>query len=1087
MKIKVLSKILVLLLTFILIGQSFSEEKKGDEKKGNALQKTNTNDLFDFIAINQIYMLFSNNGNTAHNNAGTGTNGLLWPGGINATVGPIFQDGLIWGGRVGTEIRVGGSTYRQGLQAGPILPDGTTDPSNPKYRIYKLRKGWELLPPGTDRTRYETDYNEWPVEDGAPWVDVDGDGIFTRGVDEPKYVGDETVFFVSNDLDPVRSTFLYGAQPMGLEVQSTFFGFNRTGPLGDMIFKKYKIINKGNNTIRDMVLAQWSDPDLGNAADDYVGCDTLLSLGFVYNGDNNDETGYGTPPPAAGYDFFQGPIIPYDPVQYPIITEKNLPDSAKFDGKWIKGKTNLPLTSFAFYINGSDVYADPDLGLPSGSVQMYNYMNSRLWDGALFIDPNTGLPATYCLSGDPINGTGWYEGPGWTGGPAPDDRRFTMSSGPFTMAPGDTQEVVIAVILARGTDNINSLAQLKETDRAAQIAYDLDFNLVPSPPQPKVTAVPLDRKISFYWEDNAESYDAFDPLLGGKGLEDTTYTFEGYEIYQFSDIAGANPKFLGVFDIENGITEILDIVTIQGQNVLLPTATGTDSKIQRFFEIELDAYSGKPLNNGSPYYIGVVAYGYCPNGSPKVLRTTFAPIEVFPETPQVGTEYTYNNGDLIEVERVSGRSDGIVTASVIDPTKLTGDEYKVFFTQEGSAFTWNLLNVTKNDTIIKNETRFTPLTSDGIDSSKNTFIIDGFIVSVSDPGRSASKVREVSIIKENGIDVNPTSSILPYIPRLGTNCFGVSTTNTTRKWWLTSVLGGVPDIQNLAGTSIGFDNFELRFTGTNNQYYTFSQGLANNQTKSNPVGKDLVPLEFWNIGDPNDPADDKRLYVKVFDLKSASQDKGKKDSLWTATALDFSQLDRDSVAYEDLYFMTPLNNTTYTEPIPNPSGTSTAAAYPIRNLTIMAKSLSLADLPGPGTVIRIATWQPLTLEDEFVFNAIAPKINDANVAKNRLDEISVFPNPYFGANAIETDKYNRFVRFTNLPDQATIRIFSLAGVFIKRIDKDNNSQFVDWDLLNADLLPVSSGIYLAYVEMEGIGTKILKIAIIQETQYIDRL
>ena len=81
------------------------------------------------------------------------------------------------------------------------------------------------------------------------------------------------------------------------------------------------------------------------------------------------------------------------------------------------------------------MYADPDLGLPSGSVQMYNYMNSRLWDGALFIDPNTGLPATYCLSGDPINGTGWYEGPGWAGGPPPDDRRFTMSSGPLPWLP----------------------------------------------------------------------------------------------------------------------------------------------------------------------------------------------------------------------------------------------------------------------------------------------------------------------------------------------------------------------------------------------------------------------------------------------------------------------------------------------------------------------------------------------------------------------------------------------------------------------------------------------------------------------------
>jgi len=749
--------------------------------------------------------------------------------------------------------------------------------------------------------------------------------------------------------------------------------------------------------------------------------------------------------------------------------------------------TNLPLTSFAFYINSNDVYQDPDLGVPAGSVQMYNYMNSRLWDGALFIDPNTNLAATYCLPGDPVNGTGWYEGAGFPGGPPPEDRRFTMSSGPFTMAPGDTQEVVIAVIIARGTNNINSVAVLKETDRAAQIAYDLDFQLVPSPPQPKVTAVPLDRKIAFYWEDNSESYDAFDPLLGGKGYSDTTYTFEGYEIYQFSDIAGADPRLLGVFDIENGIKEVLDVVTVQGQNVLLPTASGTDSKIQRFFEVELDAYSGKPFNNGSPYYIGVVAYGYCPNGSPKVLRTTFAPIQVFPETPQVGTEYTYNNGDLIEVERTNGRSDGLVLVDVIDPTKLTGDQYKVFFTQTGSRFTWNLLNVTKNDTLIKNDTSFTPLNSDGIDLSKNTRVIDGFVLAVSDPGRSASKVREVSIIKENGSDVGSSGNLLPYVPRLGPNCFGVSTTNSDRRWWLASVVGVTSSTQNLAGSSIGFDNFELRFTGTNNQYYTFSQGLANNQTKSNPVGKDLVPLEFWNIGNPNDPADDKRLYVKVFDLKSAALDKGKKDSLWTPTVLDFSQLDKDSIAYEDLYFMTPLNSTTYTEPIPNPSGASTAAAYPIRNLTIMAKSLNASDLPGPGTVIRIATWQPLTLEDEFVFNATAPKINDANVAKNRLDQISVFPNPYFGANSIETDKYNRFVRFTNLPDQATIRIFSLSGVFIQKIEKDNNSQFVDWNLLNSDLIPVSSGIYLAYIEMAGIGTKILKIAIIQETQYIDRL
>jgi hypothetical protein len=1087
MKKNIPIKLFILFLALVFFGATLPEEKKG-----NQTYKTNTNDITEFIAINQILMYFANNGMGSYNPITNGS-GLVWPGGINGTVAAIFEDGLLFGGKVGTETRVGGSTYRYGLAAGPILPGVTSDASNPKYKIYRIRKGWELLPPGPDRDRYESDYNNWPVEDGAPWVDVDGDKIFTRGVDLPESLGDETIWFVMNDLDASRTTFLYGTQPMGLEIQCTIFGFNRTGPLGDMVFKKYKIINKGNNTIRDMILAYWSDPDLGYANDDYSGCDTLLTLGFIYNADNNDETGYGTPPPAAGYDFFQGPVIPYDPARYPIITEKNLPDSAKFDGRWIKGKTNLPLTSFSFYINSDNTYIDPDLGSPSGSIQMYYYMTSRTYDGSPFVDPNTGLEVQYCLSGDPIAGTGWYEGPGWPGGKPAGDRRITMSSGTFTMVPGDTQEVVVGILCARGTDNLNSLKVLKETDRAAQIAYDLDFNLVPAPPQPSITAVGLDQKIVFYWEDNSESYDAFDPLLGGKGLSDTTYTFEGYEVYQFSNIAGSDPVLLGIFDVENGITEILDFQTVQGQTVLLPVANGTDSKLQRFFEITTDAYSRRPLNNGSPYYIGVVAYGYCPNGGPRVLRTPYAPIEVFPQSPQVGDEYAYNQGELIDVTRTAGRSNGLVNVSVVDPNVLTGDKYSVFFTDvdptPATSLAWNLVNVTRSDTIIKNETNFTDLTAAGVDSSKNTKIIDGFIIAVSDPGNSTSKVREVSLIKENGKDVPSSGNLRPYVPRLGRNCFGVTTTNETRKWWLASVKGTASSIQNLAGSSIGSDDYELRFTGTNNEYYYFWSGLANGQFKSNPTGKGTIPLEFWNIGNPDDPNDDKRLYVKVFDQWAAATQRNVsfKDSNWSSLYLDISRLDKDSVAYEDLYFVNPLGGTTYTEPIPNPSGAATQSDYPVVNLTFMTKSDDPADLPDPGTVIRIATWKPITLDDKFEFVATAPKLNNPEVAKNRLDEISVFPNPYFGAHALEQNKYNRFVRFTNLPYQATIRIFSLAGVFIQRIDKDDNSQFADWNLLNKDQLPVASGMYLAYIDLPGIGTKVLKIAVIRETQYIDRL
>ncbi len=123
-----------------------------------------------------------------------------------------------------------------------------------------------------------------------------------------KYLGDETLFFVANDLDTARSLYTYGSNPIGLEFQATTFGYN-SELLKDVVFKKFKIINKSSESITDMYLTYWTDDDLGYAGDDYVGCDTLLNLGYTYNGDNNDVDYYGTPPPAVGHLFVQPPII----------------------------------------------------------------------------------------------------------------------------------------------------------------------------------------------------------------------------------------------------------------------------------------------------------------------------------------------------------------------------------------------------------------------------------------------------------------------------------------------------------------------------------------------------------------------------------------------------------------------------------------------------------------------------------------------------------------------------------------------------------------------------------------------------------
>ncbi len=412
---------------------------------------------YDYFSANQIFMWIGDNGSGSHNPSTNGS-GFYWPGGENATITAIFQDGLIWGGKIDGKIYVNGNTHRLGLSGGPILENGTAGTSD---GIWKIKKDWQLLPDGPERDRYEYCFNNWPAEDGAPYLDVDGDNKFIRGIDQPRFLGDEVLWFVANDLDTLKTQSTYGSDPIGLEIQLSTFGYNREDELGDVVFKKYKVINKSGKLIEDMYLSYWSDPDLGKADDDYVGCDTLLNLGFCYNSDNNDDNYYWENPPAVGYKIVQG-----------AMTEGKIDESARFDDRVLTGKKNLPMTSFTLYLGGSSIYPDPSQGIYEGALEFYNNFQGLLWNGTALENPNTQTTTKFALSGDPVVGTGWYEGTGWPGGPDPNDRRFLMSSGPFNLAAGDTQEIVYAIIMARGTDYLNSVTELKRKALLVQDFYD---------------------------------------------------------------------------------------------------------------------------------------------------------------------------------------------------------------------------------------------------------------------------------------------------------------------------------------------------------------------------------------------------------------------------------------------------------------------------------------------------------------------------------------------------------------------------------------------------------------------------------------
>ena len=402
--------------------------------------------ITDSIMINQIKYFFRNDGLSSADPKQDFGSGLLWPGGENASQSAVFLDGFTIGGIVDGEVYANGSTWRSGLIPGVINSDGT--PSNPTdslFKIWKIRKDWETLNPGPFKSQLEHDYNNWPGNIGAPFEDVDNNNVYDPTIDQPKILGDETNWFVCNDLDSSRSFNHYSNFPIGLEIQYTIYGYHNEDYLKDVLFYKYKVINKGKETLDNAIVSIWSDFDLGSATDDYVGCDTTLNLGYGYNGFEEDGI-YGIPP-AIGYLLLQGPIV-----------ETSEEDSAFFDGKWNRSSKNLKMTSFGPLIKH---WLD---GISDCSIkeELYNNMQGKkTLHGEPLVDPNTGFSTVFGLAGDPVNGIGWYEGEGFPGGEIPYDRRMHVNSGGFNLASGDTQEVVFATIMARGIDRLNSVTELK--------------------------------------------------------------------------------------------------------------------------------------------------------------------------------------------------------------------------------------------------------------------------------------------------------------------------------------------------------------------------------------------------------------------------------------------------------------------------------------------------------------------------------------------------------------------------------------------------------------------------------------------------
>ncbi len=824
---------------------------------------TGNTSVYSKFNINKISTFIYNTG--VADISSNGNAGFIYPKGSWRNA--VFASGLVWGGKVNGEIRTGGSTYWSGLSPGKILSDGKAeDPNSTGVRVFRVRRDYKSadLSMESDNegksqqavySQYEKDWNEWPADKGAQYEDVDSNGKYNPSIDYPGVPGaDQTLWFVANDLDSVKTKSLYGSLPMGIEMQTTVWGYNASAPLGNIVFKKYLLINKSKNNFNEMYIGIWSDPDLGDAGDDYVGCDTTLDVGYVYNGKIVDLVYSPLKPPSIGFCLLRGPIV------------EGMPDDvAYFGDRKIYGKRNLHMTAFCnVYKNGGGVWHAPMRGdYKNGTLFLYNMLQGLLGDGTphpLPISMGNGT-TKFPYSGDPVNGTGFigknafFPGAPWAGYPS--DKTLMVCSGPFNMAPGDTQEVVFAQVAAGAVDNIDYLSAItymKSYTAFAKIFFGEKLMKYASRAIPSVTATALNNEIVLNW---GEDENNIKQIETGYNF----YKFQGYNVYQFPNIASKfkDGKRIATFDIVDGIGKIMDAYYDSTTSSMSEHVSqfGQDTGIQRFISIKNDILRNKLLSNGNDYCFGVTQYSYSDLAViPKAQESGFNMIRIKPQAPPPGVRYTYNFGDIISAVHVSGSSSAEVTAMVVDPTKLTNDNYEITFNSSSNGISFSLSDITVNKTLLSNQTNLT---------GNNDYIVtDGFVLKV------------------------------------------------------------------------------------------------------------------------------------------------KNDASFSLTENDIYQLK------------------------------TTAAGY------------------------------------------------NQKLAQEDVEKINVFPNPYYGVNRMETNKYERIVTFTHLPQRATVRIFNLAGQLVRKLEKNSTDTFLRWDLLNESRYQAPSGIYIVHIELPDIGkSKILKMAIIQEHVMVD--
>ncbi len=1134
--------VVISILTLLLFGFT-SIEKSGDKNSGQKLSKVVG---AYYMNINNIEMPMNNSGVYADVVIPPNTAGGKYDGHTFLFSGGFCMSGYIdlgtpnefqWANGVATASRI------QDYQPGPV----GSNPTDAKNKLYIVRSDEE--PFGTswqewkDAVSLGADFYDGDKDGVYNPVDKNGNGQWDPDEDRPDLLGDETVWCVINDGIPASQRRYTDVNPLGIEIHQTIFGFASSGLLGNMLFVRYKIINNNpdGKTLDSVYFSVWADPDLGDYTDDLVGCDVPESAaaytyppgrpkegrnaGYTYNQGSDNE--YGPNPPTYLIDFFQGPFV---------YTGNSNDTAFNIKGPYLGvdtlvGYKQLGISSFLQYFQSQPVeQADPGNRIEMRYyTQGYNRQGKPLnpcsWQfGAVVggVDCNRVDPRFF-YSGDPHRNIGWIQ-------TTQADERMMVNTGMFRLEPKDTAVVVAALIVGRGTSATSSIEEAKRISDFAQFIYDQNFRTASAPPAPKVTVRTTENSIDLMWP-TAEQVNFSQKTIA------YDQRFQGYELWAFRTnstadlVAGVeNAKIIARWDLKDNIDDVLQEDGKTGERKVIyrkgiqldPAVYGNPQTGFIKYSVTTDPWTGGPIVKGKPYYFAVISYALNhdalvpvdpskPSGNYYISGAAFIGASANVKKIVQGgilPGQDLNDPYVLKTDvNLQGISEATAYFEEVDKTKLTGDEYEItFFRNTDSTnyfMNWKLVNKTTNDTLVSSSNKYDNLISD--DDKYTIPVVDGFIPRITwIPAEIKSSIKSASMtwvaaertkitgVFYRGSDI-PSLEISALPTTLGA---GKHTLITADK--LAQI-----EIRFKPGKAYRFVSNTLGTAFTSAAGTTTGIGLAGEYFVN-------VPFQVW-IKDSRKGVE-QQLACGFIESRASG---GNPDGSWDP-GTDISKTREYIIIFDQPYdpegrqmeyvgYLPTTGTKTYANLLGwNPP--AAAGFTPEQTDRAKARWLGAIYVIGLEKVDDNATWSendvytipvsyPLTSNDKFVFRTTkAGQGVTQDYKKSLLDRVNVYPNPLYAYNptvGYYSDPNNPkndepFVTFINLPEEVTIKIYTLSGQLLRVLSKNDASPFMNWDLKNKDGLRAASGVYLAVVSSPGLGEKVLKFSIIQPQKQIKR-